>query len=89
MLCNSGAINVGAAATATVSAAGTITSINNYKCRFRIFWKMHIKFPPTICVGVGTTAAATATITNGAVHITTITNPGLRLYIHKLHHKLY
>ena len=62
---------VGAAATAVVSAAGTITSItiNNGGVGYST--------TPDVSVGIGsTTATATATISNGVVTAVTITNPG-------------
>ena len=61
----------GAAATAVVSAAGTITSItiNNGGVGYST--------TPDVSVGIGsTTATATATISNGVVTAVTITNPG-------------
>ena len=74
-LISSGAINVGAAVTATVSAAGTISAITITSAGSGYSGNVDIKFTPP--VGVGTTAAATATVTNGAVTSTTITNIGL------------
>ena len=77
-LITSGEINVGAAATALVSAAGTISSLDitsggsGYSSA-----SIKISSPPVIGVGIGTTATATATITNGAITGITITNPGL------------
>ena len=61
----------GAAATAVVSSAGTITSItiNNGGVGYST--------TPDVSVGIGsTTATATATISNGVVTGITITNPG-------------
>ena len=74
-LISSGAINVAAAVTATVSAAGTISAITITSAGSGYSGNVDIKFTPP--VGVGTTAAATATVTNGAVTSTTITNIGL------------
>ena len=75
----SGEISVGAAATAIVSAAGTISSldITSGGSGYSGSATIKISSPPTIGVGVGTTAVATATITNGVITGTTITNPGL------------
>ena len=74
-LISSGAINVGASVTATVSAAGTISAITITSAGSGYSGNVDIKFAPP--VGVGTTAAATAVVTNGAVTSTTITNIGL------------
>ena len=73
-----GQINVGASATAIVSSAGTITSldITNVGSGYTSAI-VKISAPPTIGVGVGTTATATATITNGTVTAFNITNSGL------------
>ena len=77
-LITSGEINVGASATAIVSAAGTISSLDitsggsGYSAA-----TIKISSPPTIGVGIGTTAVATATISNGSMTGATITNPGL------------
>ena len=77
-LVTSGEINVGASATAIVSSAGTITSLDitnagsGYSSAV-----IKISAPPAIGVGIGTTATATATITNGAISAISITNPGL------------
>ena len=78
-LITSGEISVGAAATAIVSAAGTISSldITSGGSGYSGSATIKISSPPTIGVGVGTTAVATATITNGVITGTTITNPGL------------
>ena len=77
-LVTSGEISVGAAATAIVSSAGTITSLNitNAGSGY-VTANIKISAPPAIGVGVGTTATATATITNGTITATSITNPGL------------
>ncbi len=77
-LVTSGEINVGASATAIVSSAGTITSldITNAGSGYASA-TIKISAPPAIGVGVGTTATATATITNGTVTATSITNAGL------------
>ena len=77
-LVSSGTINTGAAVTAIVSSAGTITSldITNAGTGYATA-TIKIGSPSVIGVGVGTTATATATITNGTITSTTITNPGL------------
>ena len=77
-LVTSGEINVGASATAIVSSAGKITSldITNAGSGYANA-TIKISAPPVIGVGVGTTATATATITNGSITGITITNPGL------------
>ena len=77
-LITSGEINVGAAATAIVSTAGTITSFNitNAGSGYGSA-TVKVSAPPVIGVGVGTTATATTTITNGTVTAISITNPGL------------
>tara|TARA_B100000282_G_scaffold217114_1_gene160853 strand:- start:27 stop:12854 length:12828 start_codon:yes stop_codon:yes gene_type:complete len=77
-LITSGEINVGASATAIVSSAGTITSldITNAGSGYASA-TIKISAPPAIGVGVGTTATATATITNGTLTATSITNSGL------------
>ena len=77
-LVTSGEINVGASATAIVSSAGTITSldITNVGSGYASA-TIKISAPPIIGVGIGSTATATATITNGTVTSTSIVNPGL------------
>ncbi|MEC8552805.1 MAG: hypothetical protein VXY93_20090, partial [Pseudomonadota bacterium] len=77
-LVTSGEINVGASATAIVSSAGTITSldITNAGSGYATA-TIKISAPPVIGVGIGSTATATATITNGTVTSTSIVNPGL------------
>ena len=86
-LISSGEINVGAAATALVSAAGTITGFDiteagkGYTSATikisspRVGLSTFIQSDGT--VGIATTALATATITNGSLSAITITNPGL------------
>ena len=78
-LITSGEINVGAAVTAIVSAAGTISSldITNGGSGYSGSATIKISSPPSIGVGIGTTATASATISNGSITATTITNPGL------------
>ena len=79
-LVTSGEINVGAAATATVSIAGTISGLtitaggSGYSGTVDI----GIEAPSGIekIVGLGTTATATATISNGQITSTNIVNPG-------------
>ena len=85
-LVTSGEINVGASATAIVSAAGTITSIDitnagsGYdSATIRISNPLvgvatFIQSDGT--VGVATTATASATITNGSISEINVTNPG-------------
>tara|TARA_B100001989_G_scaffold169696_1_gene122374 strand:- start:27 stop:12893 length:12867 start_codon:yes stop_codon:yes gene_type:complete len=77
-LVTSGEINVGASATAIVSSAGTITSldITNAGGGYATA-TIKISAPSVIGVGIGSTATATATITNGKVTSTSIVNPGL------------
>ena len=65
------AVTIGSAATAVVSAAGTINSITINE------GGVGYSTAPDVSVGIGsTTATATATITNGSVTAITITNPG-------------
>ena len=85
-LVTSGEINVGASATAIVSAAGTITSIDitnagsGYdSATIRISNPLvgvatFIQSDGT--VGIATTATASATITNGSISEINVTNPG-------------
>jgi hypothetical protein len=75
-------VSIGAGATATVGPNGTITALtitNNgsgYNSGSTVDFK--IAAPPTIGVGIGTTATATGTVnSNGEITSTTITNPGL------------
>ena len=74
-LVTSGAIPTGATITANVSGVGTISSltINDGGSGYTGTATITIGSP----VGVGTTAIATATISNGSITGTTITNPGL------------
>jgi len=74
-LITSGEIHVGAAVTAIVSAAGTISSLDITEAGSGYSGSVSIKISAP--VGVGTTAIATGTITNGSLTSTTITNPGL------------
>ena len=70
---------VSAAITATVSAAGTIQSltINNSGSGYvGSAVTVKISAPPTVGVGIGTTATASISIVNGALSVVTITNPG-------------
>ena len=80
-LISSGSIGVGAAATAIVSAAGTISSIDvtNGGSGYSGSIDIGISSPVGVekVVGVGTIATATVTITNGAISDATIVNPGL------------
>ncbi len=77
-LVTSGEINVGASATAIVSSDGTITSfdITNAGSGYGSAI-VKVSAPPAIGVGIGTTATASATITNGSISAISITNPGL------------
>ena len=79
-LVTSGEINVAAAATAIVSIAGTISglSITEAGSGYTGTVNIGIEAPVGIekFVGLGTTATATATITNGKITSTTIVNPG-------------
>ena len=70
---------VAAGFTAVVSAAGTISSLsitNGGSGYVGSTTSISISAPHAIGVGVGTTAIATGTITNGVITSTTITNPG-------------
>ena len=70
---------VAAAFTAVVSAAGTISSLsitNGGSGYVGSTTSISISAPHAIGVGVGTTSSAIATITNGVITSTTITNPG-------------
>ena len=82
----SGEINVGASATAIVSAAGTITSIditnagNGYDSAIVKISSPLVGVATFIqsdgTVGVATTATASATITNGSISAINVTNAG-------------
>jgi hypothetical protein len=74
----SGEINVGASATAIISSSGTVSSfdITNAGSGYANA-TVKVSAPPVIGVGIGTTATASATITNGSVTAISITNPGL------------
>ena len=78
-LITSGKINVGASATAVVSAAGTISiDITNAGSGYLSAPSISIR-PPIgsgTTTGIGSTAFATTTITNGAVTDTTLTAVG-------------
>ena len=70
---------VSAAVTATVSVAGTISSltINNPGSGYvGSAVTVSISAPPSIGVGIGTTATATISIVNGSLSTVSITNPG-------------
>ena len=73
-LISSGAIGVGAAVTATVSGIGSITALTIGNSGTGYSGNIAIKIAPP--VGVGTTATATAIVSNGSVTSTTITNAG-------------
>ena len=73
-LISSGNIGVGAAVTATVSGLGSITALTIGTAGSGYSGNVSIKFAAP--VGVGTTATATAVVTNGSVTSTTITNAG-------------
>ena len=82
-LISSGEINVGAAATAIVSAAGTISSINitNGGSGYSGTVDIGISAPSGVekFVGIGTIATATITLVNGSISNSNvdIVNPGL------------
>ena len=74
-----GSSPVAAGLTAVVSAGGTIESLSIVSGGSGYVGSsvtVSISAPPSIGVGVGTTARVTATITNGQITSTTITNPG-------------
>ena len=77
-LVTSGEIGVGAAATAIISSSGTVSSfdITNAGSGYANA-TIKVSAPPVIGVGIGTTATASVTITNGSVTAISITNPGL------------
>jgi len=71
--------NVGAAATAIVSATGTITDliINPGGSGYSGTVGVKISSPPAVGVGIGTTATATINVVNGSIDtVVTITNAG-------------
>ena len=79
-LITSGDINaVSAAATATVSAAGTVSglTITDAGSGYSGTVDIGIQAPENVFVGIGSTATATATISNGQVTSPLIVNPGL------------
>ena len=78
-LITSGDIGVGAAATATVSIAGTVSqlTITDAGSGYSGVVDIGIQAPENVFVGVGSTATATATVSNGQITSTTIVNPGL------------
>ena len=80
-LITSGHINVGASATAIVSATGSITSINITEAGRGYTSVPTIKITPPIgsgtTTGIGSTAFATATLTNGEVSGVTLNAIGL------------
>ena len=80
-LITSGDINVGASATAIVSVAGTIKDfvITNGGSGYSGTVDIGIAAPSGVekIVGVGTTATATVTITNGQISDIDVVNPGL------------
>ena len=69
-----GSFGVGAAVTATVSGLGSITALTIGNAGSGYSGNVDIKFSSP--VGVGTTAIATAVVTNGSVTSTNITNAG-------------
>ena len=73
-LITSGNIGVGAAFTATVSSSGVVTGLTTSNAGSGYSGSIVIKIAPP--VGVGTTATATATLSNGVVTSTTITEGG-------------
>ena len=71
--------NVGAAATAIVSATGTITDliINEKGSGYSGTVSVKISSPPAVGVGIGTTATATINVVNGSIDtVVNITNAG-------------
>ena len=78
-LITSGEFNVGAAATAIVSAAGTISSLTITEPGSGYSGTVEVKLsaPSEIGVGIGTTATATVTVSNGVIGSPLIVNPGL------------
>ena len=80
-LITSGKINVGASATAIVSAAGTISSIDITNTGSGYLTSPNLSITPPIgagtTIGIGSTAFATTTISNGAVNGITLTSVGL------------
>ena len=80
-LITSGNINVGAAATAIVSIAGTITEIDITSAGKGYTLVPSVKITPPIgsgtTTGIGSTAFATATLTNGEVTGVTLSAVGL------------
>ena len=79
-LITSGDINaVSAAATATVSAAGTVSAltITDAGSGYSGTVDIGIQSPENVFVGIGSTATATATVSNGQVTSPLIVNPGL------------
>ena len=78
-LITSGEINVGASATAIVSAAGTISSLTITESGSGYSGTVEVKLgaPSEIGVGIGTTATATVTVSNGVIGSPLIVNPGL------------
>ena len=79
-LITSGEINVGASATAIVSAAGTISNINITNAGSGYLTSPNLTITPPIgagtTLGIGSTAFATATISNGAVNGVTLSAVG-------------
>ena len=80
-LITSGEINVGASATAIVSAAGTISNINITNAGSGYLASPNLTITPPIgagtTIGIGSTAFATTTISNGAVTGVTLSAVGL------------
>ena len=78
-LITSGEINVGASATAIVSAAGTISSLTITESGSGYSGTVEVKLsaPSEIGVGIGSTATATVTVSNGVIGSPLIVNPGL------------
>ena len=71
--------NIGAAATAIVSATGTITDliINEKGSGYSGTVSVKISSPPAVGVGIGTTATATINVVNGSIDtVVTMTNEG-------------
>ena len=79
LISNGETTNVGAAATAIVSATGTITDliINEKGSGYSGTVSVKISSPPVVGVGIGTTATATVNVVNGSIDTNvTITDAG-------------
>ena len=79
LISNGETTNVGAAATAIVSATGTITDLDITEAGSGYSGTVSVKIssPPEVGVGIGTTATATINVVNGSIDSTvTITDAG-------------